>query len=318
MPDFLLNHLGNLKLLRVLSQTRSFTQTAKRLGLSKASVSTRINELEKHIGLPLVRRTTRSVDLTEAGLQLVMDSELPLDRIEQSIAQVKDLSGQPRGVVRVTAPVALGRQVLTPMLAPFIRSFPEVQLEVELTDRFINLPKEGFDLAIRHAESLPDTHIAWKLCASRSLLVASKDYLHQHTAPDHPSGLVEHPCLLYRRDQRSTFWTFEHHAAADDATNTITVSVDGPLKANNSEVLRDAARDGLGIALLPDFSAWQDVEKGLLQIVLPDWTPKGYFAEGLYAIRPWSAALPRAVQCFVDHLRANFSQPGFVHFRQTQ
>ncbi|MFA7680387.1 MAG: LysR substrate-binding domain-containing protein [Pigmentiphaga sp.] len=311
MSDFLANNLGNLKLLSVLFQTRSYTQTASRLGLSKASVSSRISELERQVGVPLVRRTTRSVNFTEAGAQLVLDSEAALVLLEQSIAQVKDLSGHPRGIVRVSAPVALGRQVLTPMLAPFIRRYPEIQLEVELTDRFVNLAKEGFDLAIRHAETLPDTYIALKLCPSRSLLVASSSYLRQRDVLNHPSELAQHPCLLYRRDQRSSFWSFERAVVADAASDILTVPVNGPLKANNSEVLRDAAREGLGIALLPDFSALQDVQQGRLHIVLPDWTPKGYFAESLYAIRPWSATLPRAVQCFVEHLRDSFAQPLF-------
>ena len=127
--------LSDLHLLTVLAQTRSYTQAARRLGISKASVSMRIAELERATGVPLVRRTTRSVGLTEAGQQLVDDTQGAFTRIEQSFASIKDLAGTPRGLVRVTAPVALGRQHVAPTLAAFLRSYPEIRLELDLTDR---------------------------------------------------------------------------------------------------------------------------------------------------------------------------------------
>src|SRR5881392_62126 len=154
---------ADLHLLTVLAETRSYTQAARRLGISKASVSSRIAELERAAGVPLVRRTTRSVGLTQAGQQLTDETRAAFERITQSFAGIRDLAGTPRGLVRVTAPVALGRQHVAPTLPAFLQRYPEIRLELDLSDRFVNLAQEGFDLAIRHTHSPPDTHVAWEL-----------------------------------------------------------------------------------------------------------------------------------------------------------
>jgi len=297
--------LPDLHLLTVLAQTQSFTQTAQRLGVSKGSVSARINGLEKAAGVPLVRRTTRSVVLTEAGLRLAQDIEAAFARIADSFGHVKDLAGTPRGLVRVTAPVALGRQVIAPALASFLLEYPEIRLELDLSDRLLNLSQEGFDLAIRHTDNPPDTYVAWQLCESRSLLVASREYLQRRGMPDHPSALSDHDCLMYLRDLDRT-WSFEM-ARGRKRSERISVPVTGPLRANNSEVLREAVLGGLGIGLLPDFTAAEELQRGRLQHVLPQWKPVGFFGQYIHAIRPWSAQVPRAVRCLVDHLKRTFA-----------
>ncbi len=297
---------ADLHLLTVLAQTRSFTQAARRLGVSKASVSMRIGELERAAGVALVRRTTRSVGLTAAGQQLVDDTQGSFTHIAQSFANARDLAGQPRGLVRVTAPVALGRQHIAPTLAAFVRRFPEIKLELDLSDRLVNLPLEGFDLAIRHAHAPPETHVAWALCETHSVLVASPDYLRRKGVPAHPNQLAQHDCLLYLRDTPGQSWSFVKRGTRA-AQERVIVAVQGPLRANNSEVLREAVRGGLGIGLLPDFTAVTDFKKGDWLPVLPDWRPDGFFGERIYAVRPWAAQLPRAVQCFVDHLREEFA-----------
>lgn len=297
---------ADLHLLTVLAETRSYTQAARRLGISKASVSGRIAELERAAGVPLVRRTTRSVGLTQAGQQLVDETRGPFERIAQSFAGVRDLAGTPRGRLRVTAPVALGRQIVAPSLPAFLQKYPEIRLELDLGDRLANLPQEGFDLAIRHTQAPPETHVAWQLCPSRSLLVASPDYLRRHGAPKHPSELAERDCLLYLRDTAGQSWSFERGSGR--RAERVVVAVDGPLRANNSEVLREAVLGGLGIGLLPDFSAAAHLGPGLLVPVLPEWRPLGFFGDGIYAIRPWAPQVPRAVQCFVDHLKALFAK----------
>jgi DNA-binding transcriptional LysR family regulator len=292
---------SDLHLLTVLAQTRSYTQAARRLGVSKASVSMRIAELERAAGLPLVRRTTRSVGLTEAGQQLADETRSAFERIEESFAGIKDLAGSPRGLVRITAPVALGRQHIAPSLASFLKGYPDIRLELDLTDRFVNLAQEGFDLAIRHTQAPPETHVAWRLCGSRSLLVASADYLRARGKPAHPCELAGHTCLAYLRDAASQSWSFEKEGSRKP--ERVMVPVSGALRANNSEVLREAVLAGLGIGLLPDFSAAGHLGAREMVPLLPQWRPLGFFGDSIYAIRPWSAQVPRAVQCVVDHLR---------------
>ena len=316
--DQLSSLVADLHLLTVLAATKSFTETARRLGASKASVSMRISELERTAGVLLVRRTTRSVGLTEAGQQMVADMQPAFERISGSYSAARDLVGKPRGLVRVTAPVALGRQHLAPCIAAFLKQFPDIHIELELTDRFVNLANEGFDLAIRHTNAPPETHVAWVLCETRSVLVASADYLAQRGTPAHPEDLAGHDCLLYLGNHSGS-WTFAK-IGKRKSSERVGVDIRGSLKVNNSEVLREALLAGLGIGLLPDFSlpqgyaptlrAFQKGKNELLR-VLPDWQVQGFFGERIYALRPWSAQVPKAVQCLVEHLRAGFAR-GFA------
>ncbi len=317
--------VADLHLLTVLAETRSFTETARRLGVSKASASTRITELERATGVSLVRRTTRSVGLTEAGQQLVNEMQPAFNRISESYHAVKDLVGAPRGLVRITAPVALGRQHLAQHVAGFLKRYPDIHIELELTDRFVNLANEGFDLAIRHTSAPPETHVAWVLCKSRSILLASPDYLARRGMPQHPADLAAHDCLLYLRGNFGNSWTFVCHPAHKAAKTAkparaqpaseekVVVSVAGNLKANNSEVLREALLAGLGIGLLPDFSLQPQLDAlgkarpDALVRVLPDWEVQGFFGDSLYALRPWSPQVPKAVQVLVEYLREVFS-----------
>ena len=215
---------------------------------------------------------------------------------------MRDLAGVPSGLLRVTAPVAFARQQLAPRLADFLREYPDVRLELDMSDRLSSLATEGFDLAIRHTARPPDTHVAWTLCSTHSVLVASKSYLRKFGVPQTPVDLQAHNCLHYLRAQDTPAWTFERQKTKTKDSR-ITVPVTGQLAANNSEALREAALTGLGIALLPDFTAQASLQQGKLVQVLPDWKPVGAFAEQLYAIRPYSPHVPRAVTAFVDHLR---------------
>lgn len=297
---------GHFHWLNVLAQQGSYTAAAARLGVSKAAVSQRIAELERTAGVALVQRTTRSVRLTEAGQRLVDDTRASFEHIAQCFSRVRDEAGSPRGLLRVTAPVALARQQLVPRLAEFLRQYPEVRLELHLSDRLSSLATEGFDLAIRHTANPPDTHVAWTLCATQSVLVANRAYLRRRGTPEHPADLAQHNCLHYPRSQETPAWTLEPRRASTGAER-ITVQVSGSLAANNSEALRDAALSGLGIALLPDFSAQAALAAGKLVRVLPQWIPVGAFAGQLYAIRPYSVHVPRAVTALVSYLREELS-----------
>lgn len=291
--------------LTVLSEQGSYTAAAARLGVSKAAMSQRIAELERVAGVTLVQRTTRSVRLTEAGQRLVDQTRAAFEQIRQSFAQVRDLAEAPQGLLRVTAPVALARQQIVPLLPDFLRQYPQVRIELNLSDRLSSLATEGFDLAIRHTAHPPDTHVAVALCATRSVLVASKAYLRRAGTPQQPADLSAHNCLHYPRPQERPAWTFEAQGRAGTGTGSrerVTVQVAGSLAANNSEALRDAALAGLGITLLPDFSAQAALQAGKLVAVLPGWAPVGSFADRIYAIRPYAAHVPRAVSALVNHL----------------
>ena len=301
---------GHFHWLNVLAQQGSYTAAAARLGVSKAAVSQRLAELERLAGVALVQRTTRSVRLTEAGQRLVEGLRDPFERIAQSFSSVRDLADEPAGLVRVTAPVAFARQQLVPRIAEFVRAHPKVRLELDLSDRLSSLATEGFDLAIRHTAAPPDTHVAWPLCTTRSVLVASRDYLRRHGVPASPQDLAQHPCLHYPRSQDTPAWHFMPPEGRRKAPRQqrVTVPVSGPFCANNSEALRDAAIAGLGIALLPDFSAQAALRSGQLVVVLEDWASVGTFSPQIYAIRPYASYVPRAVSAFVAWLRGALAE----------
>ena len=292
----------HLHWLSVLAQQGSFTAAAARLGVSKAAMSQRIAELERAARVPLVQRTTRSVRLTEAGQRLVDDTRASFEHIAQSFSKVRDLADVPRGLLRVTAPVALARQQLVPLLADFLKDHPEVRLELDLSDRLSTLANEGFDVAIRHTARPPDTHVAWSLCHTESVLVATRAYLRRRGVPQTPADLQAHNCLHYPRSHDTPAWTFEPREPRKGAER-VTVPVTGTFAANNSEALREAALSGAGIALLPDFSAQDALRQGKLVRVLDAWKPVGVFAEEIYAIRPYAPHVPRAVVALVTHLR---------------
>jgi DNA-binding transcriptional LysR family regulator len=285
--------------LGVLAATGSFTATAQRLGVSKAAVSQHIAELEQAAGVLLVRRTTRSARLTEAGQQLVEATRGAFEQIESGFVNVKDLAQAPHGLLRVTAPVALGRQQIVPLLPAFLRQYPDVRIELDLADRLASLAQEGFDLAIRHAGTVPDTHVAWTLCESRAVLVAHRGYLRRRGTPATPQDLAAHDCLHYPRSG-TPVWSFEPARGKGERVN---VTVRGSFAANNSEALREAALGGVGIALVPDFSAQRDLQAGKLVALLPEWRPVGAFGANVYAVRPYSPHLPRAVHALVAYLR---------------
>ncbi len=298
---------SHLNWLGVLHTEGSFTGAAARLGVSKAAVSHRVAELEQATGLLLVRRTTRSVRLTDAGLQLVDATRDAFAHIEQTFSSVRDQAGEPTGSVRVTAPVALGRQHIVPRMADFLRRYPRIQMQLELSDRISSLAEEGFDLAIRHVDAVPNTHVAWTLCPTASVLVASRAYLQDKGVPSAPADLSAHNCLHYLRSPAATTWSF---ARPDDPGERVSVAIRGTFTANNSETLRELALADCGIALLPDFSASQALAAGDLQRVLPDWQPVGAFGGQIFAIRPFSPHVPRAVEVYVAHLRESL-QAGF-------
>jgi DNA-binding transcriptional LysR family regulator len=289
-----------LQALVAVAQLGSFTRAAQRLGLSKAAISQRIAELERHLGQQLVQRSTRSVRLVEAGQRLVEQAEPGLALLNRSLLEAREAAGTPRGLLRVTAPVALGRQHVAPALPAFFARYPELRVELDLSDRLVPLAQEGFDLAIRHTSSPPDTHVAFKLCRSRALLLASPAYLARAGRPQHPAELARHHCLPYLRPGPAQ-WFFERGAGAQ--VERLRIPVQGPLRAGNSEVLRDAALAGLGLALLPDFSARAALDQGLLEEVLPDWRVAGFFGEAIYAIHPWSGHTPQGVKLLIEHLR---------------
>jgi len=297
--------------LSVLEEHGTYTAAAVRLGVSKSAVSQRISDLEKATGTRLVTRTTRSVRLTDAGLSLTQQVRSAYEQIARSFSSVRDSVGEVRGLVRLTAPVAFARQQLVPHLSAFLKLYPQVRIQLDVSDTLSSLAAEGYDLAVRHGFQVPETHVAWKLCDTGSVLVATRDYLERHGEPRDPGDLSAHNCLYYPRSTDQPAWTFERPVRGSREVERQTVPIAGSFATNNSEALRDSALNHLGIALLPDFSAQAALANKKLVQVLKGWTLKGVFANEIYLIRPYSPHVPKSVTELVGFLKQQLSG-GFV------
>lgn len=293
--------LGNLEALAVLHAVAtcgSFTAAARWLGVSKAAVSARVAAFEKQTGVQLFNRTTRAVTPTDAGARLSEHAGRMLRVAVDGLDEIAGAAVTPAGLLRVTAPNAIGRQLVAPLIPAFLTRYPEVDLQLDLSDAIENLPSRAFDIAIRHTSEPPESHMAWSLRKVDWHLVASPAYLEREGEVLRPEELERRNCLFYPRAGRSSIWRMTR---GDD--EAAAVSVRGRFLANNSEVLREAVLAGLGIGLLPDFSIGAELRSGAVRPVLADWQVEGTFADRIVALRPWTARLSPATRAFVDHLR---------------
>jgi len=250
-----------------VAESGSFASAATELGLSSATVSKAITRLETRMGERLIHRTSRRFSLTETGRVLAVRAAQILAEGEAVEAEAQAKSATPRGRVRLAAPMSFGLRHLAPALPEFLATYPEVSIDLELDDRMVDLVADGIDIAIRIAD-LPDSSlIARRLCPVRRWVVGTPSYFARHGTPERPRDLEGHACLGYSYLATGQSWRFTHVDGDEEA-----VTVKGPLSANNAEALTAALEAGVGVALQPDFVAWESVQAGRLTIVLQDWS----------------------------------------------
>lgn len=275
-------------------ETGSFSGAAAELGLSKPTVSKSVSRLEAKIGSALLHRTSRRLSLTESG-RACLDRALHLLADAQALEEdAFSQSSTPRGLVRVAAPMSFGIAHLGPALPAFFGRYPEVAVELSLSDERVDIVAEGFDLALRISQLEDSTLLARRLCPVRILLVGSPAYFERHGRPTHPKDLTDHVGLFYTNGRSPDAWVFEHRVHGRYA-----VTVPSPLRANNADILEPALLAGLGLAMQPDFMVWRQIEAGALEVVLADWTPP---AVALHLVTPPSARRPKRVEVLIDFL----------------
>lgn len=279
----------------------SFTGAAGAKGLSKAALSRHVAELEDRLGVRLLNRTTRRLSLTEAGRAFYEGCQRMLAEAESAEVQVTALAARPRGVLRLSAPVSFAYWHLNPLLGPFLEACPELELDLVLGDRVVDLVEEGFDAAIRIGQLADSSLIARRLCSLKSYLVAAPDYLRRAGLPENPRALKAHNCLLYsyHRDGRS--WRFEGEGGKVD------VEVKGRVVTNNGDVLLSLALAGQGIALLPSFFAAQALRDGHLLRLLPGWHANK--EDSISVVYPARRNAPPKLRALLDFLVQGFSDP---------
>ncbi|MEY1587828.1 LysR family transcriptional regulator [Burkholderia sp. Bmkn7] len=243
-----------------VAEAGGFSSAGRRLDLAASSVVRAVDALEASLGTVLLNRTTRQVTLSDAGAMYYARAKQLLEELAEADALVSDRGDEPSGPLRVSVPVAYGVRRIAPHVAAFLARHPKLDLDLQLTDERVDLVASRIDVAIRLGEAAPSAEVvARTLGTFQRYVVASHDYLAAHGTPAAPGDLVDHACLRFHFGGDQQAWSFV------DAHGTAQVRVAGRLKSNHSEVLRDAALDGAGIALLPDWLVEADVQSGRLR-----------------------------------------------------
>lgn len=276
-------------------ETGSFTAAAQRLQLSTAQISRQVSALEQRLGLPLLHRTTRKVSVSDQGKRYYQQCRQLLDGFENAENELLDQQTQPRGTLRLTAPITYGERILMPLLNRFLQQFPQMRFEVELSNARMDLIDNGFDLAIRLGK-LEDNRLRARKLASRQVYTcASPAYIRRYGQPYSLSELSQHNCLLGTLDH----WRFVENQQPR------AVRVSGRLRCNSGISLRDAALQDMGIVQLPEEYLLNPIRQGQLQPVLEAFRPA---AEGIWAVYPasrWSS--PKTAR-LLDYLSTNLPQ----------
>lgn len=276
----------------------SFTAAAQALGRSTSYISKEVTRLEKRLGSRLLNRTTRTISLTDAGKayfercdQIIIDAE----NAERSISQLQDL---PRGLLRVNAPLSIGSIYLNDYFPEFMAHYPEVTLEVEFNDRLIDVVAEGYDVVVRAGEIKDSNLVARKLIMSKSVVVASPEYLEEYGRPKSADELNQHACLAYSLIPNPTTWDFEK-----EGERTV-INFNPRLLGNNAELELAMLVSGVGVGRIPLFCCEKEVASGQLKIILEDYNQPEI---GVYAVFPHRQYLTAKVRVFVDFLVEKFT-----------
>jgi len=289
-----------------LESLRAFTKTVERgsfsiagrdLRLSRSAISKYVRELEESLGVQLLNRTTRKVNPTENGQAYYERCVAILADLDEADRAVTQLQAEPRGLLRVNAPMSFGTLHLSRTIADFMAKYPELKVQLVLSDQLIDPMQEGFEVTLRIAELGTSNLIARKIVPANRVLCAAPAYLARRGTPQHPRELRQHDCLAYGYLATGNQWKL----TGPDGDHWI--QIPWSLCANNAEVLKDAALAGNGIALLPTFIAGADLQEGSLVAILPDYKPP---ALSLYAIYPPTRHVAMKVRLFIDFLVERF------------
>lgn len=275
-------------------EAEGFSAAARRLGRSKALLSKYVRELEDELGALLLNRTTRKFSLTEAGYIYYRRSTEIVREIDALAETVRDSAGDIRGRIKLSAPRTFADAPIGRSLVAFAEAHPDIILDIQLDDRFVDLVDEGFDLAIRITRLDDSALIARRLAPFRIPLCASPALIEKRGRPRHPSDLQRLPCVIDTNSRHRHNWTFK-----DTDGSTITVPVAGPIEVNSPLAVREAALAGLGYAFQPDFIAEPEIKAGRLVTLLDDYITDG---AGIYVVYPHRRYLPAKVRALVDFL----------------
>lgn len=300
-----MDKLNHMAVFARVVEANGFSAAAARLNLSKSAVSKQVARLEAELGVQLLNRTTRRLSLTEAGTAVYEHCARIVAEAEAAQQVASQLHALPRGTLRIAVPAAFGHLHIAPGIPAFLQRHPELRVEIEMTERSVDLAEEGQDLAIRIREEPGQTQIARRLAPLNWAVCATPEYFDRHGIPLTPAELVTHNCLHYAVRDEDQIWHFDSPAGAS------TVAVQGNFRVNNSEAIRAAVLQHHGIALLPSFVVWQDLQAGRLRRILPEQVARARFGRFIHATYLPGRYISPKIRAFVDFFAERIGSPPY-------
>ena len=276
---------------------QSFSAAARKLNVSRSSVSKSVAKLEQALGASLLNRNTRHLSLTEVGASFFEYCTRISYEADEAHQMIDSLNAQPRGVLKIVASVAFGTLHIAPAVGEFLRRYPELDIDMTITDKVVDLAEEGYDVAVSVMSDLPQALVARKLAPIRRRLCATPGYFQEFGIPQSPEDLVKHNCLDYIHSGDRGLWRFM------GPEGEVSVSVSGKLRINDDEALSQVVLSGFGIALLPTFIIGKDLQAKRLKSVLSEYIPT---KQQVYALYLPKRNLPIKIRAFVDFLVERF------------
>ena len=278
-------------------EDKSFSAAARNLNLSKSLVSKQVTQLEKSLGVRLLNRTTRALSVTDAGAILYQHCSRIVEELEEARLAVGRLQAEPRGLLRISAPVAFGRLHIATVLPQFLASYPDLKIDMVTTDRFVDLAEEGYDVVVRIVDQPAPNLVARKLAPVTRRMVATPDYFSRYGVPQSPAELEKHNCLTYTYFNPQDPWRLR------GPDGDISVRAGGNLRVNDDDALAEAVMRGLGLALLPTFIIGEALQAGRLRSVLAEYIP---LERHIYAVYLANRHVSAKVRAFIDYLLERF------------
>ena len=301
--------VAGMRVFTAVVEAGSFAGAADKLELSRGMATRYVAQLEAHLGVRLLNRTTRKLSLTEAGSDYYQRSVQVLAMVEEAETSAAQEASVPRGTLRVNTSVAFGARHMGQAITDYLRRYPGVKVDLTLNDRVVDLVEEGFDLAIRIAADIDPGLVARRLTRARMATCASPGYLKKHGTPKSPDQLAGHNCITYAYSSVQGGWRFRRNGTGR------TVPVSGNLHGNNGDILMNAAIEGLGVILLPTFLVYEALRRKQLVRILSNWQTDEL---GVFAVYPHRKFLPPKVRSFIDFLAERFGPEPYWDSRREE
>ncbi|MCG9729856.1 LysR family transcriptional regulator [Shewanella sp. Isolate13] len=297
-----MDQLGAMKAFVRVVQTGSFSAAAREQNTTQATISKKVAALESLLGAKLLTRSSRELSMTEVGAVYYENCVAIIAELDEAQAQVRSQQASPKGILRVTAPVVFGCQFIAPILGDFLKSYPEIKVDLMLSDKHVDLVAEGVDVAIRAKQLEDSSLVARHLFDNPLVAVASPQYLNRFGEPKAPSELKSHNCIVYSMLKSVNIWHFEQTGGSVD---DIAVPVSGNCRCDNGEAILQLALDGVGIAQLPTWMVDEHIEQGKLNRIMPNYLSHPLPFNAIY---PQSRYVPLKVRCFIDYLKQRLAE----------